>query len=60
MTKSIFMILFYLAVIFGQIRCGYKALMCNWDPIGKSEIIYTAAFFTGTGAVIGYFNIQDK
>ena len=33
---------------------------CNWEPIGKAEIIYTAATFTGLGAVVGYLDIQDK
>jgi hypothetical protein len=26
----------------------------------KAEIIYTAATFTGFGAVVGYLDIQDK
>jgi hypothetical protein len=33
---------------------------CNWDPIGKAEIIYTAAAFTGFGVIIGYMDIKDK
>jgi len=49
-----------LAPIFGWGRCIYKSINCNWSPIGKAEIIYTAGVFTGTGAIIGYFNIDDK
>jgi hypothetical protein len=34
--------------------------MCNWEPVGKAEIVYTVGTFTGAGVVIGYLNIQDK
>lgn len=47
-------------LIFGEIRCIYKAIKCNWEPIGKAEIIYTAAAITGFGCIVGYINIQDK
>ncbi len=33
---------------------------CNWEPIGKAEILYTVGTFTGTGAIIGYLDIEDK
>jgi hypothetical protein len=33
---------------------------CNWEPIGKAEVVYTLGTFTGTGAVIGWLNIEDK
>jgi hypothetical protein len=33
---------------------------CNWEPIGKAEIIYTGATFTGLGCIVGYIDIQDK
>ena len=46
--------------IIGEIRCIYKAITCNWEPIGKAEIIYTAGVFTGLGAVIGYLDTEDK
>ena len=46
--------------IIGEIRCIYKALTCNWEPIGKAEVIYTVGSFTGLGSVIGWFNIEDK
>jgi len=49
-----------LAVLIGEVRCIYKALNCNWEPIGKAEIIYTASACTGLGAVVGWFDIEDK
>jgi hypothetical protein len=33
---------------------------CNWEPIDKSEIIYTLGTFTGLGCIIGYIDIKDK
>ena len=50
----------YLLAIIGEIRCTYKALCCNWEPIGKAEIIYTLLAATGLGAVVEWFNIEDK
>jgi len=60
MKLSIFIVLFWLTAIIGEIRCIYKMCTCNWEPVGKAEIIYTAATFTGLGAVVGYFDIEDK
>lgn len=47
-------------MIVGEVRCIYKACTCNWEPIGKAEIIYTGAAVTGLGCVAGWFNIEDK
>jgi len=44
----------------GWCRCAYKMFTCNWEPIGKAEIMYTAGTFTGLGCVIGWFDINDK
>lgn len=57
---AIFYILIVIAIVFGEIRCIYKMVSCNWDPIGKAEIVYTIGTFTGAGAIIGYLNIEDK
>lgn len=46
--------------LIGYVRCIYKMADCNWDPIGKAEIIYTIGTFTGAGGIIGYLNIEDK
>jgi hypothetical protein len=32
----------------------------NWEPIGKAEIIYTAAACCGLGAIVGWITIEDK
>ena len=47
-------------LLIGEIRCISKAISCNWDPIGKAEIVYTGASLTGFGCVVGYIDIQDK
>lgn len=47
-------------LIVGEIQCIYKMINCNWEPVGKAEIVYTIGSFTGTGCVIGWFNIEDK
>lgn len=47
-------------LLVGEIKCIIKMIQCNWEPIGKAEIIYTAATFTGTGAIVGYFDIKDE
>jgi len=49
-----------LAGVVGEVKCIIKMVQCNWEPIGKAEIIYTAGTFTGLGAIIGYLDIQDK
>lgn len=60
MKFMIFTVLLYITLIIGEIRCIYKACTCNWEPIGKAEIIYTVGACTGAGVVIGYFDIEDK
>ncbi len=55
----IYFILLALGVV-GEIRCCYKAITCNWEPIGKAEIVYTGSALTGLGAVVGWFDIEDK
>jgi len=56
--------IFYLAiiaiVITGEVKCIIKAFKCNWEPIGKAEVIYTASACCGLGAIVGYIDIQDK
>ena len=46
--------------VVGEVKCIYKALNCNWSPIGKAEVVYTVGALTYTGSVIGWFNIEDK
>lgn len=64
MKTTIFAAAIYFAIIVaaivGEIKCIIKMVQCNWEPIGKAEVIYTVGVFTGTGAVIGYLDIEDK
>ena len=55
----VYLVLVVLVVV-GEIKCIIKALKCNWEPIGKAEIIYTGSALTGLGAVMGWIDIEDK
>lgn len=57
---GIIYILFIIIGLIGEVKCIIKMVQCNWEPIGKAEIIYTVGTFTGFGAVIGWINIEDK
>lgn len=46
--------------ITGEVKCILKAVNCNWEPVGKAEIIYTASACCGVGAIVGWINIEDK
>jgi hypothetical protein len=60
MKKLIFYLLVYAVIIVGEVKCIIKAWNCNWEPVGKAEIIYTAAACTGFGTIVGWINIEDK
>lgn len=61
MKNAVFIIvIIFVFGIIGYIRCIYKMFTCNWEPIGKAEVVYTVGTFTGLGVVIGYMNIEDK
>lgn len=57
---GIIAIALFIASIVGEIKCIIKMIDCNWEPVGKAEVIYTASTFTGLGCIIGYIDIQDK
>jgi hypothetical protein len=59
-TGAVASILLLILVVVGEIKCIVKAVNCNWEPIGKAEVIYTVGAFTGLGVIIGYIDIQDK
>lgn len=46
--------------LIGEVKCVIKMVSCNWEPIGKAEVIYTAATFTGVGSIVGWIDIEDK
>lgn len=61
MKKRILIWLFIALFFFvGWVKCIYKAINCNWDPIGKAEVIYTCGVFLGYGGIIGWFDIEDN
>ena len=55
-----FQIILIVLGLAGEIQCIYKAVKCNWEPVGKAEIIYTASACAGLGAIVGWFDIKDN
>jgi hypothetical protein len=49
-----------LGALIGEIKCIVKAFNCNWEPIGKAEIVYTASACCGLGTIVGWIDIKDK
>jgi len=64
MKTSIIIVFIWLSIVIaalvGEIKCIIKAIDCNWEPIGKAEVVYTGAALTGFGSIVGYLNIEDK
>ena len=56
---GLFIFLLIVAAIVGEVKCVIKAIDSDWDPIGKREIIYSGAFVTGLGSIVGYLNFED-
>jgi hypothetical protein len=59
-TAYVIGVLVLAAGIIGEVKCIIKAIDCNWEPVGKAEIVYTGASLTGLGCIVGYINIEDK
>jgi hypothetical protein len=57
---AIITIALVLLPIIGEVLCIYKAVKCNWEPVGKAEMLYTVSAITGLGCIVGYIDIQDK
>jgi hypothetical protein len=55
----VYLVLTVLALV-GEIKCIIKAVKCNWEPVGKAEIIYTGSAVTGLGCITGWIDIEDK
>lgn len=60
MKKGIVIAALFAAAVIGEVKCIIKAIDCNWEPVGKAEIVYTVASLTGLGCIVGYINIEDK
>lgn len=46
-------------LLIGEVKCVVKAVRCDWNPVGKAEVIYTGAALTGLGAIVGWIDIED-
>ena len=64
MKTSIIIVFIWLSIVIaalvGEVKCVIKAINCNWEPLGKAEVVYTGAALTGFGSIVGYFDIEDK
>jgi hypothetical protein len=49
-----------IVLIVGEVKCVVKAVSCNWEPVGKAEVVYTGAALVGVGCIVGYIDIEDK
>lgn len=58
--KSLVTFILWVALIVGYIRCVVKFIECDFNPIGKAEVVYGVGIVTGLGSIIGYLNIEDK
>ena len=47
-------------LLIGEVKCIYKAIACNWEPVGKAEIVYTGSAICGLGFIVGWMDIEDK
>jgi hypothetical protein len=61
---GIVMVGIYLVIIvllfIGEVKCIIKAVNCNWEPVGKAEVVYTGAAITGLGCIVGWIEIEDN
>jgi len=58
------MIVLYIVImgvlLIGEVKCIIKAVNCNWEPVGKAEVVYTGAAITGLGCIVGWIDIEDN
>jgi hypothetical protein len=60
-TLAMAIILLSVTLLVGYVKCIFKAIECNYEPIGKAEVVYvTGIFIPPFGAIVGYINIEDK
>jgi len=58
LVTAIFVLIGVMALI-GYVRCVVKFIQCDFEEPHRAEVIYGVGTFTGIGAVIGWFNIND-
>ena len=59
MSKGSILALLFCVAFAGEVMCVIKAVNCDWDPIGREELIYTGAAVTGFGAIVGWMDIEE-
>lgn len=53
---SIFVIIFWLAAVVGEVMCIVKFFKCDFKESYKAEIVYGLAAVSGFGAIVGYMD----
>ena len=60
-AKGLLVIVFVLSIFVGYIFNVIELFKCNFEPIGKAEIVRTIGVFVPPiGVVAGYIDIEDK
>lgn len=59
-TIVLIVLMLIIGALLGEVKCIVKAVRCNWEPIGKAEIVYTASALCGAGVIVGWLNVEDK
>ena len=58
--KHLIILAIVLFLIIGEVKCIINAFNCNWKPIGKAEVLYTASACIGIGSIVGWIDIKDE
>lgn len=60
--KKLFIIwvLIFIFVIIGWVKNISKLIDCNFEPVGKAEIVRCIGILPPVGAIVGWMDIEDK
>jgi hypothetical protein len=56
---GLFVVLFYGALIGGEVLCIVKFFTSDFEPSYKRECIYGFSAITGLGTIVGWIDIED-
>ena len=55
-VSSFFVILLWVFLIVGEIKCLIKFFSCDFEPSYKAEAIYGVSTITGLGSIVGWLD----
>lgn len=56
---SFFVIVLYVLLIVGEVKCIIKFFSCDFKPSYKAEAIYGVSTITGLGAIVGWMDFGE-